>query len=237
MGGGTIESAKIKDDPFWENWRKPWPNTIFYAPLTENNKDVISWNAPYSTRWSFSYDWISCGFSGASMYWNLKTNTTPFTQPRTIFEILKPTSRRVYSARLWYPMRDNSSTGWFEIWLTRSWDWWSNWKFWLTEWSGSRNQNNWREMPLNQRHIFVTVYTWSKLYVYRDWTVYDYSPVIWVSSWWGFNPTWNMAVMRMSVNNQYDYYDWYVAHLGVENRAWSEKDVQKFVKTFRDVYL
>ena len=91
-------------------------------------------------------------------------------------------------------------------------------------------------MPLNERHCFVIVYTWSQLLVYRDKVVMDYSQAMSISSWWGFHPTWTATVMRFSVNNQYDYYDWYVAHLWVEDRAWSQKDVDKFYKTFKDLF-
>jgi len=147
--------------------RKPWVNTVFYAPLISDNKDTISWNSPYSTRWSFSYDWISCRFSTASMYWNIINWNTSFTSPRTIFQILKPVSRHTwwYSSRLWYPMRNNTTTWWFEI--RQTWTTTQTWnpKFWMTEWTSAWNRNNWRDMPLNERHIFITVYTWSKLYV------------------------------------------------------------------------
>jgi len=218
--------------------RKPWVNTVFYAPLISDNKDTISWNSPYSTRWSFSYDWISCRFSTASMYWNIINWNTSFTSPRTIFQILKPVSRHTwwYSSRLWYPMRNNTTTWWFEI--RQTWTTTQTWnpKFWMTEWTSAWNRNNWRDMPLNERHIFITVYTWSKLYVYRDWVVYDYSPIIWTTTWWWFSPVWNASVMRMWVNNQYDYYDWFVAHLWFEKVARDEAMVQKFFKTFKNDY-
>ena len=208
---------------------KPSANTVAYYPLETSAKDEISQNTPTYSRWTITYNGTSCQLSGWAFGWNLWSSFS-FTSPRTIFQWLKPTNRRSYSARLWYPMQNSSSTWWFEIWETRTDMWWTHPRFWLTEWSWSWNQNNGWEMPLNERHCFVLVYTWTQLLCYRDWEVIDYSPIIWI----GFNPTWTATFMRFSVNNNYDYYDWYVAHLWVEKVGRTQEEVVKFYKSFKD---
>ena len=225
VAGGRVDPWRDTED------RYPRMKTICYYPLTDDSKDKISWNQPYSSRGSFVFNWKSCSVSTWAMYWNL-WNTFDFTKPFTVFQWLRPTQRRGYSMRLWYPMQNDTTTWWFEIWETRSDMWWTHPKFWLTEWSWAWNTNNWWDMPLNERHCFVLVYTWTQLLVYRDWQVMDYSPIIWITSWGWFTPSWTATVMRFSVNNNYDYYDWDVAHLWVETWAWDVNRVLRYYRTF-----
>ena len=201
--------------------RKPSSNTLFYAPLIANATDTISWNNPNSTRWSFTYDWISCRFNSAAMQRAMKA-TMQASDNFTIFQILKPVEQRSYSQRIGYPYGMN-----FEHRVLRS-DSWSP-KFAMTEWSGSRARYNAREMPLNERHIRVSIRNWSGFAVYKDWQYKDYT-------WNNIRASWSSNTMRMSVNNYYDYYNWYVAHLWVEKWVRDEAYVQKFVRTFKSTY-
>lgn len=224
-GGGTIESAKIKDDSFWENWWKITDKTIFYAPLNQENqlKNLITWANPTNTRWSFTYDENSCEVWSGSMYRNL-WQTMYASDKFTIFQWLKPYERRSYSQRLWYP-----TWLWFEQWVSRN-DTWNQPRFAQTEWSSARWANNAWPMPLNERHCWISVWTWTWFIVYKDWVAKDYT-----NNWQ--RASWSSTEMRFSVNNQYDYYRWRVAHLWVEKWAWEQKDVDKFYKTFKDLFV
>jgi len=192
--------------------------TLFYAPLTTDDKDVISWNSPNSSRGSATFNWQYCQLSGGAKYWDMKF-TVYGNQPFTIFQRLKPTNRRNYSSRLGYPY-----SLWFEIWELGSWSGRGDVpRFARQEWSGQwGTQNSWT-MPLNERHCFVLVRDWTTTTVYKDKVSMNYQD--WIT------PSWNTTTMRFSVNNGYDYYDWYVAHVWVEQRAWTQKDVDKFYKS------
>lgn len=191
----------------------PTETTLLYCPFKEDLINVV-WNASPSSQSNASIDWWVAHVNSWHIYYNLSTNVN--TSGFTVCQWLKPKERRSYSMRVWM-------TSYLNQWLTRN-DTWNIPRFWLVEWSSSRAASNWWEMPLNEWHCRVTTWNWSTPIVYKDGEPMTYS---WVST----SSTYNVG--QVWVNNQYDYYNWYISQFIIDNSIWTVDQAKEYYDMYK----
>lgn len=189
--------------------REPSSTALLYCPFTTDLVNSIWGWSPSSQSNATIENWVA-HVTWWHIYYNLSTNIN--TSGFTVAQWVNPSERRNYSMRVWM-------TSYLNQWLTRN-DTWSIPRFWLVEWSSSRAASNWWEMPLNEWHCRVTTWNWSTPIVYKDGEPMTYS---WVST----SSTYNVG--QVWVNNQYDYFTWYIAHFVIDNSIWTQDAVNDFV--------
>lgn len=221
-------AIKLWVDLQWQ----PTENTIGYRPFTSTDtyKDKSGNWYDLTENWTIvygEYDWVDCAYMSLNSNGYFKSTDLPFptsANPRTVHIWAKFTNTTdardiVY---LWNP---NINYWNVEIWISGS----SNsYKFWARQYPDSILWLVWDK--LWHLHTYVADSTW-----------YEYF-IDWISMWTKTNKP-----RTVSVSNSYPFYVWtyngsiqfmvwYLSNLIVEDRRWSESEIQNYFNTYKTIY-